>query len=488
MNYIESSVGKLCSRFDLISTGQLTREQRNSHASSLSFPKPQADKGSTMEQPHDPMERRIDTILVAQVYHRAGIALVGTGINASVLAYILWGRVSGTGLIVWLSLNLLSVGFRFFLIRQFKKAGMGMSAGRWKRRLVAGVGFSGFLWGSVAVFLFPESVAHQAFIAFVIAGMVAGAVGVFSAVLPAFMAFSIPALAPVIIRLAFVGDPLHMAMAFMSALFAFLTFTTARRIHAATRELVILKETFADQLEQRTAQLQELNAQYRREIVEHHKTVAALRTSESQIENALKEKTMLLQEIHHRVKNNMQVIISLMHLQSDQIKDERVRSGFKEAGSRVNAMALIHNILYESNSISEVNLNDYFKRLADSLVRMYQAHSVHINISADGCRLNMDQAIPCGLILNELISNSLKHAFRGAAGQIDIRAFPCEQGNYVVTVHDNGVGLPEHVDLDHAGTLGLKLVMGLAVHQLGGKIEVDRSRQGTFFRLEFACC
>jgi two-component sensor histidine kinase len=443
-----------------------------------------------MEHPHDPsLVRRIDSILISQVYNRSGIGFIGTVVNSSILTYTLWGIVSNSGLAVWLSLTLLNTGIRIYLLKRFQHAGTSASTDVWRLRLLIGIGVSGLLWGSVPVFLFPmESTAHQAFIAFVIAGMVAGAVGIFSAVMIAFLAFSLPTLVPLIIRFTLMGDSLHLTMAFMLVIFTMLTFSTARHIHQATLELVILKETFADQLEQRTAEMQQLNEQFRQELAERKKTEAALKASESEIESSLKEKTMLLQEIHHRVKNNMQVIISLMHLQSNQIQDEKLRSYFKEAGSRVNAMALIHNILYESNSISEVSLSDYFKRLTDSLIRMYQAHGVQISIKADGCRLNMDQAIPCGLILNELISNSLKHAFDGRAGKIGIEAFPCERGRYVVIVQDNGIGLPEHIDPHQANSLGLKLVMGLAIHQLGGSIELDRDRPGAFFKLQFKCC
>ncbi|RJQ66389.1 MAG: hypothetical protein C4519_25745 [Desulfobacteraceae bacterium] len=432
-------------------------------------------------------DERILPVLVAQVYNRAGLGVIGTVINASILTYLLWGLISNITLTVWMALTLLSAGIRLIVLKKFKKQeNFARNIHYWRRWLIFGLGLSGILWGSSAIFLFPAgSTAHQAFIAFLIAGMVAGAVGTFSAVMAAFLAFSIPALLPLIIRFFMLGDPLHLAMAFMTVLFAVLTFTTAKHISNSILELVVLKETFFDQLEHRTAELQRLNERFSQEIAEHKKTEKALRASEAQIEKALEEKTILLQEIHHRVKNNMQVIISLMHLQSAQIKEEKVQSSFKEASSRVNAMALIHNILYESNSISEVHLSEYLQRLTDSLVRMYDAGAVQIEIQANGCRLNMDQAIPCGLILNELISNSLKHAFSGPSGQIRIEAFPCEKDHYVLLVQDNGIGLPDHIDLHHASTLGLRLVRGLTVHQLGGRIEVDRSKQGTCYRLEF---
>lgn len=433
------------------------------------------------------LETRIAPALLTQVYNRAGIAVIGTVINASILTYILWGLIPASILVVWLALTLATTGARFMLIEHFRgSADTIRNLAIWKRWLVLGLAVSGALWGASGIFLFPvESTAHQAFIAFLLAGMVAGAVGVFSPVMPAFLAFSIPALLPITIRFILIGDPMHLAMAFMTMLFGVLTFATAKRLNASTRELVMLKETFANRLTQRTAELQRLNDQFRLEIAERKKTEQVLKTTEAQIAKSLEEKTILLQEIHHRVKNNMQVIVSLMHLQAAQIEDQRLKLSFREASSRVNAMALVHNILYESDPISEIDLSDYFKRLTGILIRMYNADGIQITISADGCRLNMDQAIPCGLIINELISNALKHAFPEQSGRIRIEAHPCDPDHYMLTVQDNGVGLPEHIDLPHTKTLGLKLVNGLAVQQLGGRIEVDRARQGTTFKLQF---
>ncbi|RJQ87546.1 MAG: PAS domain S-box protein [Desulfobacteraceae bacterium] len=208
------------------------------------------------------------------------------------------------------------------------------------------------------------------------------------------------------------------------------------------------------------------------------------RQAEEQIKQSLKEKETLLQEIHHRVKNNMQVIISLLNLQSSTVQDEKVKSLLKESSSRVNAMALIHNYLYQSASLSEIDLNQYFESLAGSLISMYKASRVSIEVSADHIKLSMDQAIPCGLIINELISNALKHAFPGnKAGRITIEARQVDKDHYLLNISDNGVGLPDAVYHGKMESLGLKLVRGLAENQLGGRMSVTRD-QGTHFTIE----
>jgi two-component sensor histidine kinase len=249
--------------------------------------------------------------------------------------------------------------------------------------------------------------------------------------------------------------------------------------------LILLRLTFSDQLEERTAELKKVNEQLRQEIEERRQAEKALRKSDEQIKKSLEEKTILLQEIHHRVKNNMQVITSLMNLQAASIKDEELKEHFKETRSRINAMALIHHILYNFDSISEIILKDYLRRLIDSLIEIYNASRVKIIVKTNSCRLSINQAIPCGLIINELISNALKHAFPdNRSGEVKIEAFRVDSGHLVVVVSDNGIGLPADLDIHNPDTLGLNLVSALAENQLGGNIIVDRIG-GTSFRIEF---
>jgi PAS domain S-box-containing protein len=232
-----------------------------------------------------PLEQRIYSILVTQIYTRSTIGIVATVVNAAVFVAVLWGQVRHAKLLAWLALLLTVSLVRVLLNRKFLRAlESGMDPRPWGRLLIVGLGIPGLLWGATAVFLFPfHSVAHQVFIAFVLAGMVAGAVGVFSPLLPVFLAFSIPALVPVTVRFFMIGDTLHMGMGAMTTLFGILTYTTARRINASNRELIALKETFADQLEERTAELEATNEHLRHEIEERSQVEQALADSERRL-------------------------------------------------------------------------------------------------------------------------------------------------------------------------------------------------------------
>jgi PAS domain S-box-containing protein len=216
-----------------------------------------------------------------------------------------------------------------------------------------------------------------------------------------------------------------------------------------------------------------------------HETTERKR-SEDRLKKSLLEKQVLLQEIHHRVKNNMQVINSLMSLQAAKIKDKSLLASFKEATSRVHVMALIHDHLYRSENLSEIDLGSYIKQLTQSVLRMYTAKWIRLKVRTDHIHLDMDQAIPCGLIINELLTNALKYAFPGSrSGVFAIDAFNSDDAGYVtLIISDDGVGLPAEVDFYGTNTLGLKLVHGL-VNQLGGTVTAERPEQGTRFTIRF---
>lgn len=195
---------------------------------------------------------------------------------------------------------------------------------------------------------------------------------------------------------------------------------------------------------------------------------------EEKIRASLREKEILLKEIHHRVKNNLQIISSLLNLQSAHIFDPRALEVFKEGQGRVRSMALIHEKLYQSEDLARVDFSEYISNLAAYLFRSYEVHAgaVRLSVEAEDVLLGVDTAIPCGLIINELVSNSLKHAFPdGGGGSINIRLRPAGAERLRLTVADDGVGLPEGFDVRRTGSLGLQLVNTLA-RQLGGEVEV----------------
>lgn len=201
---------------------------------------------------------------------------------------------------------------------------------------------------------------------------------------------------------------------------------------------------------------------------------------------SLQEKEILLSEIHHRVKNNLQVIISLLGMQMDYIKDENVFSAVTESMNRIKSMAFIHQRLYRSTDLAHVDLKGYIKVLTDNLIQTYNVSNsdLSINLEIDDIFLKIDAAIPCGLILNEIISNSLKHAFTGRKnGKISVSLNKNDNGNLTLAVEDNGTGLDKDIDFNRQKSLGLRLVR-LLVNQLRGTVEIDRSK-GTKFVINF---
>jgi PAS domain S-box-containing protein len=207
--------------------------------------------------------------------------------------------------------------------------------------------------------------------------------------------------------------------------------------------------------------------------------------AEELIKASLREKEALLKEIHHRVKNNLQVVSSLLGLQSRAMSDPELRKVFEESQNRVYSMALLHETLYQSDNLSQVNFPQYIRQLADHLFRSYGVTTGRIKLRTEleSVPLSLDAAVPCGLIINELVSNSLKYAFpEGRAGEILI-GLHGESGMARLVVADNGVGLKREVDWVTTRSLGLRLVRSLA-QQLGAQIEV-LPEGGTEIKLVF---
>jgi PAS domain S-box-containing protein len=207
---------------------------------------------------------------------------------------------------------------------------------------------------------------------------------------------------------------------------------------------------------------------------------------EDGIKASLAEKEVLLKEIHHRVKNNLQVISSLLKLQSRYIQDSRVSEMLKESQNRVRSMALVHEQLYQSKDLSNIDFAEYIQNLAHNLFQAYEIHAQGIKLETNmaQCSLNIDTAVPCGLIINELVTNALKYAFTGQIkGKINID-FTLENRVCVLTVSDSGIGFPQDLDYRKARTLGLRLV-GSLVKQIRGKIELLETA-GTTFKITFS--
>ena len=207
--------------------------------------------------------------------------------------------------------------------------------------------------------------------------------------------------------------------------------------------------------------------------------------AENSLKNSLKDKDMLMREIHHRVKNNLQIISSLLNLQSQYIKDKYALDIFSDSQNRVRSMAIIHEKLYKSESMSKIDFGDYISDLADSLFYNYNVNRsrIKLNKNMDKIYFNVDTAIPCGLIINELITNCLKHAFPDDInGHVSIDLLKIED-KYVLNVKDSGVGFPDYIDYKNTESLGLQLVTNL-VNQIDGTIELDKEK-GSSFKIIF---
>ncbi len=238
------------------------------------------------------------------------------------------------------------------------------------------------------------------------------------------------------------------------------------------------QEELEKRVNERTEALQE-------EIIERQK-------AENQLKDSLKEKEVLLKEIHHRVKNNLQVISSLLYIQSKNIKDKKALELFKDSENRVRSMALVHEKLYRSENLININLEEYLRSLTYHLLQTYSINGKHIDIQirVRNIQLTVEKAIPCGLIISELVSNSLKYAFpEDREGTIRVELFSEEKNQNMdgavkactLIVSDNGIGFPEGLDFQNTESLGMQLVRNLT-RQMDGVIELDRS-SGTSFKI-----
>jgi len=246
-------------------------------------------------------------------------------------------------------------------------------------------------------------------------------------------------------------------------------------------------------VQERTSQLARVNQELQAGILENARLFAAVQVelaerkrAEERVTISLQEKEVLLREIHHRVKNNLQVISSLLKLQSGYIQDAQALESLKDSQNRIRSMALIHEKLYRSENLAQINFGEYIRELAVFLFRSHKAEAqgIRLSVETDPVLLSIDTGMPCGLILNELVSNALRHAFPdGRPGEVRIKLGAGNDGQLSLTIADDGVGFPAELDFRKTGSLGLQLVNTL-VDQLNGTIAMQ-SQGGTEFRIVF---
>ena len=240
------------------------------------------------------------------------------------------------------------------------------------------------------------------------------------------------------------------------------------------------------QVLERTEALSRTNEELRAEMDERERI-------ETKLKKSLEEKEILLKEIHHRVKNNLQIISSLLNLQSRYINDEEMLDIYKESQNRVKSMAIIHEKLYQSEDLAKIDFGDYVKSLVLDLFNSYGADkgSTALDINIKDVLLDINTAIPCGLIVNELVTNSIKHGFQinrakqlPFDGQNKIAVNITKKDEfYNMSVYDNGTGFPDNLDFHNTDSLGMQLVISLT-SQLRGTVELERNN-GTLFRIIF---
>ncbi|MEG4345375.1 PAS domain S-box protein [Microcoleus sp. A003_D6] len=208
--------------------------------------------------------------------------------------------------------------------------------------------------------------------------------------------------------------------------------------------------------------------------------------AEANLKNSLKEKEILLKEVHHRVKNNLCVVASLLELQSNTVADPQLAKMFEESQNRLYSMALIHEKLYRSTNLAQINFGEYLEDLVSNLFHSYNIsdNRIQLQVLAEPIFLNLETATPCGLIANELVSNTLKHAFPdGTTGTVSVECYQTGDRSIHLFVKDNGIGFPQNLDFRKTNSMGFQVVCTLT-EQLEGTIELSR-QFGTTFHLKF---
>ncbi len=206
---------------------------------------------------------------------------------------------------------------------------------------------------------------------------------------------------------------------------------------------------------------------------------------EKELKDTLKEKDFLMQEIHHRVKNNLQIISSLLNLQLKQTEDNKTHSILTDSRNRIQSLALIHEKIYQSENLNEFNLSTYINTLSVNIFRSFMNNAsmrtLNVDIKND-CYADLDICIPCGLVINEIITNSIKHAFPENQKGIISLTLESDKNTLNIIVSDNGIGIPKDIIVEESKSLGLHLIKLLTISQLKGKMDIN-TENGTKFNI-----
>lgn len=427
------------------------------------------------------LRQQIEVEEVKRVHTQTSAASSAALVAVGLVTLVLWNVVSHTLLLIWATLQGAINVNNLLMTRRFPADSLTVDQSRhWRTRRIVRAGIAGCLWGALAVFLFPhDSPTHQIFIVFTFGGMGIGGVMGSAPLLKAYWAYSLPMAIPLVIQLLLHGGPAALTMALMVTSCVIFLLHSARQVHGYVSDSIRLRFENLDlihSLSSAKEQTEEANKALRGEIIERQH-------AEARIAASLQEKEVLLQEIHHRVKNNLQIISSLLNLQARSIVHPDALTAFKDSQSRVRSMALIHEKLYQARDLARIDFGAYVRELAAYLLRAYQKNDAPIRLHIDihDIFLSIETAVPCGLIISELVSNALKHAFNAGrkTGAIEISLQPDTKKTYILQVRDDGVGFPPHLDFRQASSLGLRIVNILA-EQLGGAISLHNDAGAVF--------
>jgi two-component sensor histidine kinase len=280
------------------------------------------------------------------------------------------------------------------------------------------------------------------------------------------------------------GHPARLAIAVQEGIEKARLRRAQREAEAALKQS---KDSLERMVEERTVELHALADELRADIAQRQRIEQELRDSQARLQAALQEKEVMLAEVYHRIKNNLQVISSLLDLQADMVADPQVRALFEESQQRIQAVALLHESLSQArNNVARIPATEYIHRLSTQVFHAYAppGDRITLSIEVDPIWIAVRNAVPCGLLVNELLSNSLKYAFPGdRGGEITIALHATSDGQMVLVVSDDGIGFPVDKDFRDTASLGLQLVC-LLTEQLGGTIELNRT-SGTQWSIRF---
>ena len=436
------------------------------------------------------------------LFDQSGIALITNVVAAAMLIIILWAVTPYQILLAWYAALLVLTGARAHLIDRYRRANLDdMEHSYWLNVFLVGVIANGAFWGSSAWVLVPDDRITLTGMAVLWAcGLSAGSVAALSVVRRAFFAFSVPALIPFAAYLIIRG-PLEASVlgGAMIMFFGFLS-VNALRMHRTLIEALQLQQENAHlvlDLNQEKIQVEALNRDLEGRVVKRTAELVASNTSlkveikerqalEAELQKSLHEKNVLMREVNHRVKNNFQIIISLLNLQARKTRERSVRLLFDECAARIKSISMVHDQLYGSTELTAISLDGYLRQLVQhvSVINDLASRNIAVNVSAPALIVGIDTASFCGLIVNELLSNAFQHAFRdldGGTVEIQLEVINGDEINLVI--RDDGVGLPVGVDPAKSSTLGLELV-NLFVAQISGTMRCER-RSGTTFHIGF---